>query len=331
MAYDGKLLHRALERFEADRQKREEDFRQKESELLRRIPRLAEIQQELRQTMAQIVSRALRSGADVEGAMREIQRENLALQRERAEILRSYGLAADVLEYRPACSLCGDTGYTEAGVCRCLKAYYVREQIAELSHLLDLGNQSFDTFSFAWYSQRPDERSGVSPRENMELIYETCSSYAYKFGRHQDNLLLFGDPGLGKTFLSACIAREVSEKGFSVVYDTAGHIFSQFERQKFGRDGENGEAEDEVARVLGCDLLIMDDLGTELLTEFVRSALYQIVNGRLQEKKCTIINTNLHPAELGRRYSPQIRSRLEGEYRQLAFFGEDIRRLKNEQ
>lgn len=331
MAYDGRLLRRAQERYEADRRQREEDFRRREEELLRRIPRLAEIQQELGRTMAQIISRALRSGADVEKAMGEIQRENLALQRRRGELLRSCGLEPEALEYRPACALCGDTGYTEAGVCRCLRAYYVREQIAELSRLLDLGNQSFDTFSFSWYSLCPDERSGVSPRENMELIYETCSSYAYKFGRHQDNLLLFGDPGLGKTFLSACVAREVSEKGFSVVYDTAGHIFSQFERQKFGRDGENGEAEEDVARVLGCDLLIMDDLGTELLTDFVRSALYQIVNGRLQGKKCTIISTNLHPAELGRRYSPQIRSRLEGEYRQLAFFGEDIRRLKNEQ
>ncbi len=329
MAYDGKLMQLALKRYGEDRQKREEDFRRKENELLRRIPRLAEIRGELRGTMAQIVTRALKSGADVEKAMAEIRAENLALQKERSEILQSYGLAADALEYKSACRLCGDTGYTDQGICRCLKEYYVREQIAELSHLLDLGSQSFDTFSFEWYSPYADEQLGISARENMELIFETCSDYARKFGRHQDNLLLFGDPGLGKTFLSACIAREVSEKGFSVVYDTASHIFSQFERQKFSREGEAGDAENEVARVMDCDLLIVDDLGTELLTEFVRSALYQIVNGRLQAKKCTIISTNFSPAELGRRYSPQIRSRFDGDYRQLAFFGEDIRRQKN--
>ena len=328
MAYDGKLLSRALRQFEEDKQRREEDFRRRENELLRRIPRLAEIRDELKSTMAQIMSKALRKGADVERAMAEIRAENLALQSERREILKTYGLTEDVLEYQPACRLCGDTGYSSDGLCQCLKQYYIREQIAELSHLLDLGSQSFDTFEFHWYDAMPDVRSGISPRENMELIYETCSNFAHKFGRHQDNLLLFGDPGLGKTFLSACIAREVSERGFSVVYDTAGHIFSQFERQKFGRDDE--EAESDVSRVLGCDLLIMDDLGTELLTEFVRSALYQIINQRLQAKKCTIISSNFSPVELGRRYSPQIHSRLDGEYRQLAFFGEDIRRQKNE-
>ena len=328
MAYDGKLMSRALRQFEEDKQRREEDFRRRENELLRRIPRLAEIRDELRSTMAQIMSKALRKGADVERAIAAIREENLALQQERREILRSYGLTEEVLEYQPVCRLCGDTGYTKDGICRCLKEYYIREQIAELSRMLDLGNQSFDTFDFRWYSY--DIRSGgISARENMELIYETCSNFAHKFGRHSDNLLLFGAPGLGKTFLSACIAREVSEKGFSVVYDTAGHIFSQFERQKFGREDE--EAESDVSRVLNCDLLIMDDLGTELLTEFVRSALYQIINSRLQARKCTIISSNFDPEALGNRYSPQIRSRLEGEYRQLPFFGEDIRRQKAEQ
>lgn len=327
MAYDGKLMSRALRQFEEDKQRREDDFRHRENELLRRIPRLAEIRHELRSTMAQIMSKALRKGADVERAIGAIRDENLALQQERRELLKSYGLTEEVLEYQPACRLCGDTGYTKDGICRCLKEYYIREQIAELSRMLDLGNQSFDTFEFRWYH---DESVGgsVSARENMELIYETCSNFAHKFGRHQDNLLLFGAPGLGKTFLSACIAREVSEKGYSVVYDTAGHIFSQFERQKFGRDDE--EAENDVSRVLNCDLLIMDDLGTELLTEFVRSALYQIINSRLQAKKCTIISSNFTPRELGARYSPQILSRLEGEYRQLPFFGEDIRRQKAE-
>ena len=328
MAYDGKLMSRALKRFEEDKQQRELEFRRRENELLRRIPRLAEIRDELRGTMAQIMSRALKKGADVETAIAAIREENLALQTERREILKSYGLTEEVLENQPLCRFCGDTGYTKDGICRCLKEYYVREQIEELSCMLDLGSQSFDTFEFRWYDAAVDGRFGISPRENMELIYETCSNFAHKFGRHQDNLLLFGAPGLGKTFLSACIAREVSEKGYSVVYDTAGHIFSQFERQKFGREDE--EAESEVSRVLNCDLLIMDDLGTELLTEFVRSALYQVVNSRLQAKKCTIISTNFIPAELGKRYSPQIQSRLEGEYEQLAFFGQDIRRQKAE-
>ena len=130
-----------------------------------------------------------------------------------------------------------------------------------------------------------------------------------------------------KTFLSAAIAREVSGDGWSVVYDTAGRIFERFEDRKFGRD--RGEAvEADVRRVLECDLLILDDLGTETATPFVSSALYTVLNTRLLEKRATIVSTNLKIPEIARRYSPQIASRLEGEYQVLPFFGEDIRKLK---
>ena len=153
---------------------------------------------------------------------------------------------------------------------------------------------------------------------------ETEIAASFILPKKPANLLLFGRPGLGKTHLSAAIAREVSGKGFSVVYDTAGHIFERFEAQKFGRD----EAERDVERVLNCDLLILDDLGTEMVTTFVQSALYQIINGRLLEKKSTIVSTNLMPEAIAQRYSGQIASRIEGEYQLLPFVGEDIRVLK---
>ena len=159
----------------------------------------------------------------------------------------------------------------------------------------------------------------------METVYDICGDFAHQFGRRPANLLLFGAPGLGKTHLSAAIAREVSEKGFSVVYDTAGHVFGQFEQQKFAREEE---ADDHVERVLNCDLLILDDLGSEMTTAFVHSALYQIVNTRMVTGKKTILNTNLSLEELGKRYGAAILSRIEGEYQILTFFGEDIRQLK---
>ena len=329
MAYDGKIVRRALRRFEEDKRDREDRARDRRESVFLRQPRLREIDAELRSTMSRILSTALRKGTDPRAAVEALKKQNLGLQEERALLLEGLGLPADCLEDKPACPLCQDTGWREGRMCRCLKAYCAREQQKELSRMLDLGNQSFETFSLDWYDQAEDPALGVSPRENMDWIYRTCKRYAAAFGPGSGNLLLTGDPGLGKTFLSAAIAREVSGEGFSVVYDTAVHIFERFEARKFGR--EAGEAVDaDVERVLGCDLLILDDLGTEMTTPFVQSALYSIVNGRILGRRPTIVSTNLKLDELARRYGPQTASRLEGEYRVLPFFGEDIRRLKKE-
>ena len=143
------------------------------------------------------------------------------------------------------------------------------------------------------------------------------------------NLLFTGAPGLGKTFLSACIAREVSDHGFSVVYDTAAHIFQQFESGKFGRENPYEEDPDrEINRYLNCDLLIMDDVGTEMLTSFVQATFYRIVNDRLINRKKTLLSTNLDTRDLAARYGEAAASRIQGEYQILRFFGEDIRILK---
>jgi DNA replication protein DnaC len=327
MAYDGKVMRRALQQFEDDRTSREARFQAKRESVFSRQPRLREIDGELRSTMSRIIADALRHGTDPRPAVERLRDENLSLQAERRALLAELGLPADYLEEKPVCALCGDTGYRNGQVCKCLRSYYAREQQKELSRMLDLGNQSFDSFSLDWYPDRYDAANGCSARENMASVYDICADYAHRFGKKPRNLLLFGAPGLGKTHLSAAIAREVSGDGWSVVYDTATHIFACFEDQKFGRE-EGGEINSHVERVLNCDLLILDDLGTEMTTTFVQSALYQIVNTRLLEKRSTILSTNLMPGEIARRYSSQTASRIEGEYQLLPFFGEDIRKLK---
>ena len=330
MAYDGRIMRRALLRFEEEKRQREERFQERRESIFQRQPRLREIDAELCSTMSRIISSALRHGTDPAPAVEVLREENLRLQEEKRQFLGRMGLPEDCLEEKPACPLCGDTGYRGGQVCRCLRNYYAREQQKELSRMLDLGGQSFDTFSLDWYSDRVEPGQKKSARAHMEeRVYNSCAEYAHRFGRKPANLLLFGAPGLGKTHLSAAIAREVSAGGWSVVYDTAAHVFERFESQKFGRE-EGEEASSDVDRVLNCDLLILDDLGTEMTTAFVQSALYQIVNTRLMEKRSTIINTNLSPEKLAQRYTPQIASRIEGEYELLPFVGEDIRKLKKE-
>ena len=324
MSYDGRLLRLAQERYEADRSIREAEQAARREAIYTSRPRLREIDEELRRTASRVLAAALRRGQDPLPEIQRLKEQNLNLQAERKTLLAELGLTEGDLENTPLCSLCGDTGYRGGQMCRCLKAYYVEEERKELSKLLDLGGQSFDTFDTDWYDGQRAPGKTKSAREHMEWVYDTCVEYAHNFGKRPANLLLFGRPGLGKTHLSAAIAREVSGKGYSVVYDTAGHVFERFEAQKFGRD----EADRDVERVLNCDLLILDDLGTEMITTFVQSALYQIINGRLLEKRSTIVSTNLMPEALAQRYSPQIASRIEGEYQLLPFVGEDIRTLK---
>lgn len=327
MAYDGSIMQRALARYDQDKQRRADELEQRRRMAFSRQPRLAEIERELRGTMGRIVTSALQKGTDPLPAIRVLRDENLELQRERAELLTAMGEPIDYLDDKPACPLCGDTGYRKGQVCDCLKKYYAREQLHELSRLLPLGEATFDSFRFDYYDDAVWPDYGTSPRANMERNFDVCRDYAQQFSKGSGNLLLSGSTGLGKTFLSACIARVVSDGGYSVVYDTAGRIFSRFEEAKFRGDAE-GDAD--AKRCQRCDLLIVDDLGTEMTTSFVQSALYQLVNGRLMEGKATIISTNLAPEELGTRYGGAVLSRLEGEYEILPFFGEDIRRLKRQ-
>ena len=300
MSYDGKIMRRALARFSEDKQRRQNQADQRRRTLFAQEPRLAEIDRELRGTMSRIISSALRRGTDPVPAIRVIRDDNLSLQRERRELLEKLGYPADYLEERPRCPLCGDTGYRDGRVCSCLQSYYAREQIQELSRMLDVGSQSFETFRLDYYYT---DRGSLSRAPTMEHHLAVCRRYADRFGNEGGNLLLFGAPGLGKTFLSACIARVVSEDGYSVVYDTASHIFSLLEDAKFRRGDEDDE---ETRRLDQCDLLIIDDLGTEMNSTFVQSALYQIINGRVLGMESTIISTNVTPEDMGRRDAQEV-------------------------
>jgi DNA replication protein DnaC len=299
-------------------------YSRRREDIYGKIPRVAAIDELLRRSIADAVKAALTSGEDTEAAIRDIAEENLALQEERGTLIAALGYPPDYIDDKPLCAICGDSGYVDGKMCSCLMERYKSAQAAELSSLLKLGQETFDSFNLDYYDDTRSDGS-ISPRQNMELIYEASLQYARKFGPKSGSLFFTGGTGLGKTFLSSCIAKVVSERGFSVVYDTAVSIFAKFEEDKFSGGEVSHEA---VERYLGCDLLIMDDLGTEMTTSFTTSALYNIINTRLCSGRQTIISSNLSFGEMSKRYTPQIMSRLQGEYDVFTFYGRDIRLVK---
>ena len=160
----------------------------------------------------------------------------------------------------------------------------------------------------------------------MDRNFQNCRRYALTFTPNSGNLLFVGGTGLGKTYLAACVARVVADRGFSVCYETSAHLFSKLEQARFNGNDENRR---EAAKFTECDLLILDDLGTEMPGQFVTAALYGLLNDRILAGKPMVISTNLNVDEMSRRYSPQIASRLHGGFQRLTFVGEDIRVLKN--
>ena len=230
----------------------------------------------------------------------------------------------DDLEQTAVCPRCGGSGYLGARMCECLAELCRQEQKKELSTLLGAGRESFDRFRLDYYPAEYDPDLGTSPREIMKKVYERAVRYAQSFAPGARSLLFSGATGLGKTFLSACIARTVADRGYSACYVSAEALFADFEQQKF----RPREGEDVTRKYLACDLLILDDLGTEMTTQFTIAALYQVVNTRLMESRATIVSTNLPVGELDRRYSAQIASRLLGAYTLYKFSGKDIRMLQ---
>ena len=332
MSYDAAIVQRASARLARRKEIRERRRWDLEQELYRRQPRLRELDRAIGGTMAELAGLAI-SGKPIQAdgpEIADIRRRNLELQAQRAELLHTLGYEPDALDPTPACTKCGDSGWAGAEMCTCLKELCAQEQMKALTALLNLTDeQNFDRLRLDVYSDQPWEGKR-SPRENMKRVVTVCEGFARRFPDYPlHNLLLSGGTGLGKTFLSGCIAREVSGHGYSVVYDTAISLFSTFEAKKFSRDlGQERQARDDTRRYLNCDLLILDDLGSELTTPLAQSTLYEVVNTRLQSGLHTIISTNLSMEQISARYTPQVVSRLAGAYQELTFYGDDIRLMR---
>ena len=272
------------------------------------------------------VAQAVLNGGDPTETVRRIERDNLAAQEELRQILAAAGEKARDFSPQYTCPLCGDTGYVGREMCSCFRALLADGAGKQLSRITGMKPARFEEMDLRYYSDLPDAERGESPREHMADVLDYCRCYGENFHAQAESLLLFGTTGTGKTHTALSIARLAAERGFSVVYGPVQQLLHRVEREHFGR--AEGDAEDTM---IACDLLILDDLGTELTTPFYTATLYNIINGRLVRGAPTIISTNLLPADWPGRYGEQIASRVLGTYQPLLFVGRDIRQVKLEQ
>ncbi|MBO5049865.1 MAG: ATP-binding protein [Oscillospiraceae bacterium] len=322
MAYSAEVVRRARRRLEEQKEQKRAETASKLQQVYAELPHIRELDAQLRKTMILAAQAVFTQGDEGKAAMEEAKKANLALQKQRkAAIDARFG--PEFLDESEICDRCGGTGYLGSQMCNCLMELCRQEQKKELS-LLNCGEGDFEQFKLEYYPAQTDSRYGASPRTIMQKNLELSKRFVRNFGA--GNLLFVGGTGLGKTYMSACIARSVADSGHSVAYEPAGRLFAKLERNRFN---PSAETEEEMRRLQDCDLLIVDDLGTELPGNFVTAALYGLLNDRLLAGKPMVISTNLNIDEIAQRYSPQIASRLQGHFKVLPFVGEDIRVMKN--
>jgi DNA replication protein DnaC len=321
--YSSKVCDAALRQLSRRRSNALAIADQRRDELFARVPRLQEIERELSFQGAQLGRLAL-SGKSFAEQLQDIRSKNLALQQEQDKILEQLGLSANYLEPPYFCADCQDTGNVEGKRCHCLTALMRNEASKALPSPNHLEEYSFDSFDLSYY---PTQAEGnVSPRQQMQAVLNKCRSFAESFPCEGESLLFIGRTGLGKTHLSLAIANEVSKTGAAVAYASAQDLVDRAERAKCGRD--SGDDAEFVQGALTCDLLILDDLGTEFMSQMAAATLFQVINTRLLERRSTIISSNLSPQELQERYSERLASRILCSYSALPFAGNDIRLQK---
>ena len=251
-----------------------------------------------------------------------LEAENSIIIEKKARLLKEHGYPSDYLQLHYSCPLCKDTGYTDGQKCSCFTKALTALLYTDSNIKNALQDQNFDTFCFDFYSSKTDS-NGVSPLSNIKKSVETVKKFIDTFDTNRGNLLIYGNTGVGKTFLCNCIARELINSGHSVIYQTAYELFDLLGKHKFSDDDDM--ADEKYACIFDCDLLIIDDLGAELSNSFTTSELYRIINERILRHKSVIISTNLSLDLIRDIYSERILSRIIKDYTLVRIFGEDIR------
>lgn len=325
MAYSKQAFNKASEIIEKRRRDALDECEMRHSKCVILYPEIQQLEQEMSKA-ALDAPKAIGMKDGSKEYIEKLKKINLSCQERIGEILRENNLPEDYLKPRFYCKKCEDTGFVNCIMCDCLKECMKNVAISETSEKLPIKDCTFDKFDLKYYPKETDEFAKCVPYDQMTNVLKFCKAYADDFKKHSDSMIFTGQTGLGKTHISLAIAGKVIEKGFNVVYNSAQNLFNMLEDEKFGRSDRERNIE---LMILNCDLLIIDDLGSEFCTQFTLSALYNVINSRLLERKPVIISTNLTPEEMDSKYSGRITSRIYGNYRHILFLGKDIRQLKN--
>ena len=315
----------ALKELEEIRNENRKITEYRKREVLKTAPEIGEIDRELMKAGTALLRSVLDKGEGFESIKAQIQ----SLQAKKTKLLEKNGYAGDYLDDIYNCKNCRDTGFVEGHRCGCLRSL-ISKHIGANSNLTDyMKNQTFENFDFSLFKDAEKDGKTVPVLKIMRRAVEICMDFAENFQRDKTNIILSGNAGTGKTYLSSCIANRALENGKTVYYTSAYRLFDTLEAVKFGRTTEENDA-DIAKYVYDVDLLIIDDLGTEFTTQFTSAAFFDIINSRLVSGKSTVISTNLSLEGINDLYSQRITSRIMGDYKAITLYGEDIRpKLRN--
>ncbi len=317
------LHSKVMARYGAIRTQEEEQQRNRKTEIYKRIPQISNLETLMSRNSLNVARVHLKAEENLEAAIQALKTENLNLRQEKMELLVAHGYPMDYMDLKFKCRKCNDTGFIAGKKCSCYNGH-LAEIVYEESHFKELmKDNSFMTYDDSLFDDKsvnPEYNKTV--KQNMRDNLKMALRYVSEFSIHAENLYLYGPSGTGKTFLASCIARELLNEGNLVLYRTSAQLMDDIKDIKF-RD--NKELEN---LVMNCELLIIDDLGTEMVSDLAKTEIFNLINIRLLHKKKMIISSNLKLENIRDKYSERLSSRIIGDFIFVPFFGEDLRLIK---